>query len=70
MTALPTMTTWCGRPLTELSREELIEALEQMGRLYHNALEQDAKRMEFVTSAFRRRGAELVARREHLQNVL
>ena len=26
--------TWCGKPITEMSREELIEALKEMHKLY------------------------------------
>lgn len=32
MTDIPTVSFWMGRPLSELTKEELIEAVEYLGR--------------------------------------
>ena len=39
---------WYGRPITELTREELIEALEEMGRAYTAALQTHIADLKFL----------------------
>ena len=41
---------WRGRPLEELSKEELIEALELLGDLYQTSLEQHIKALSSLRS--------------------
>lgn len=35
---MSTIATYCGKPLDQMSREELIEALERVGNSYNNLL--------------------------------
>lgn len=37
-----------GRPLSELTKAELIEALEHVGRLYHKALKRHERDMDML----------------------
>lgn len=46
---------WCGRPLTELSREELIEAVEELGAAYQAALKEHSRQLGFLDSLERSR---------------
>lgn len=39
--------TWYGKPLADMSREELIEALEQMGRTADSAREASGRERQF-----------------------
>lgn len=44
----PMVTTWRGRNIEELSREELIEALQWATRAYHEALERNMRDLEMM----------------------
>ena len=43
---METITTYCGRPITELSREELIEALEVAAKEIANARNNHQKTLD------------------------
>lgn len=43
-----TLTTWCGRDIRELSREELIEALSYSVRQYHEHLQSSIRSSELM----------------------
>lgn len=45
---VPEVTTWKGRDIRELSREELIEALEWATRAYNDALNRNIRSMEMM----------------------
>ena len=50
MTTIPRrIALWKGRPIDELSREELIEALNTMGNLYEQEREQHMRSVRFLT---------------------
>lgn len=43
---MPTVTTWCGRPIEELTREELIAALDSVICDYHSVVSMLARYVE------------------------
>ena len=47
----PMISYWKGRPIMEMTKEELIEALEEMGRLYNEELKRHSRSMCFLPSA-------------------
>ena len=54
--ATPTITTWLGRDIRELSREELIVALEWSVRAYHESLQSAIRSSEMHRLFARARG--------------
>lgn len=52
MNDVPRVSYWGGRPVTDLTKEELIEALEAMGRMYERAMKDKAKEREFIFDCF------------------
>ena len=45
---------WMGTPITDLSKEELIDALELVGRLYNEALKQRMKDLDTLSALYKR----------------
>lgn len=47
-TEVPRVTKWKGRDIRELSREELIEAVEWCAEAYHNAIEDKVRTVRMM----------------------
>lgn len=52
---LKTVSFWYDKPLTELTREELIEAVEELGRMLWKQQEDARSDLDFLTMAMRAR---------------
>ena len=42
--------TWKGRDLTDLSKEELIEAVMTLGKMYHDKIDETIRERKFLMS--------------------
>jgi hypothetical protein len=53
MNEVPTVTMWMGKNVDEMTREELIDAVKTLGRLYTNALDHAARDIRVLGRAHR-----------------
>ncbi len=46
---MATVSLWCGRPLSDYTKEELIEIVERLGAMYANELTEASRQLDILS---------------------